>query len=46
VPGSSVAAAVEARDRAGVTYRLRYEVDVVRVEDRWEIAALATDPAN
>jgi hypothetical protein len=44
VPGRSVAAAVEARDRAGVTYRLRYEVDVVRVEDRWEIAALATDP--
>jgi hypothetical protein len=45
VTGRSVAAAVEASDRDGVRYRLRYALDVVRVEDRWEISALATDPA-
>jgi hypothetical protein len=44
VDGRSVVAAVEARDGDGVRYRLRYAIDVVRVEDRWEIAALATDP--
>ncbi|MEA2382312.1 MAG: hypothetical protein QOH72_2283 [Solirubrobacteraceae bacterium] len=44
VDGRSVVAAVEAADGDGVRYRLRYAIDVVRVEDRWEIAALATDP--
>jgi hypothetical protein len=44
VDGRSVVAAVEATDRDGVRYRLRYALEVVRVEDRWEISALATDP--
>jgi hypothetical protein len=44
VAGRSVVAAVQARDRDGVRYALRYAIDVVRARDRWEIAALATDP--
>jgi hypothetical protein len=44
VDGRSVAAAIEARDRDGVVYRLRYALDVIRARDRWEISALATDP--
>jgi hypothetical protein len=40
----SVVAAVEASDRDGVRYALRYELDVVRAGPRWEIAAIATDP--
>jgi GNAT superfamily N-acetyltransferase len=44
VADRGVVAAVEATDRDGVRYRLRYALDVVRVEDRWEISAVATDP--
>jgi hypothetical protein len=44
VVGGTVAAAVEVSDRDGVRYALRYELDVVRAEDRWEIAAIGTDP--
>lgn len=44
VPGRVVAAAVEATDTDGVRYALRYELGVARAEDRWEIAAIGTDP--
>jgi Conjugative transposon protein TcpC len=44
--GGSVLASVEASDRDGVTYQLRYELDVRRVDQRWEIAAIQTDPTT
>jgi len=40
----SVAATVQASDRDGVRYRLRYALDVVRDGARWLVRALATDP--
>jgi hypothetical protein len=42
--GVSVLASVEASDTDGVSYALRYELDVRRVDQRWEIAAIQTDP--
>lgn len=42
--GGSVLAVVQARDRRGVQYSLGYELDVVRTQGRWEIAAVQTDP--
>ena len=30
----------------GVDYALRYELDVRRVDQRWEIAAIQTDPTT
>jgi hypothetical protein len=44
--GASVLASVEASDRDGVSYALRYELDVRRVDERWEIAAIQTDPTT
>jgi hypothetical protein len=42
--GASVLASLEASDGDGVSYALRYELDVRRVDERWEIAAIQTDP--
>jgi hypothetical protein len=44
VPRRALAATVEARDADGVRFALRYELAVVRADDRWEIAALGSDP--
>jgi hypothetical protein len=44
--GASVLASVEASDGDGVSYTLRYELDVRRVDKRWEIAAIQTDPTT
>jgi hypothetical protein len=44
--GGSVLASVEATDEDGVTYALRYELDVRRIDERWEIAAIQTDPTT
>ena len=43
---ASVLASVEASDGDGVSYALRYELDVRRVDQRWEIAAIQTDPTT
>jgi hypothetical protein len=42
--GGSVAIEVETSDRSGARYLLAYELDVVRAQGRWEIAAIQTDP--
>jgi hypothetical protein len=42
--GSSVLAVVQAQDARGVHYALEYEMDVVRADGRWEVAALQMDP--
>lgn len=42
--GGSVIVEVEASDRSGAQYQLAYELDVVRRQGRWEIAAIQTDP--
>jgi hypothetical protein len=42
--GTSVLAVVQAHDGRGVQYTLAYEVDVVRQQGRWEIAAIEMDP--
>jgi Conjugative transposon protein TcpC len=42
--GSAVLATVQARDARGVDYTLAYELDVVRVQGRWEISAVQMDP--
>ena len=44
--GASVLASLEASDGDGVDYALRYELDVRRVDQRWEIAAIQTDPTT
>jgi hypothetical protein len=44
--GASVLASLEASDGDGVEYALRYELDVRRVDQRWEIAAIQTDPTT
>ncbi|MEA2395331.1 MAG: hypothetical protein QOJ82_3222, partial [Solirubrobacteraceae bacterium] len=44
--GGSVLATVQAADAHGAIYTLRYELDVVRVGPRWEVAALQTDPTT
>jgi hypothetical protein len=44
-PGAgAVLATVRAQDARGVHYTLAYELDVLREQGRWEIAALQTDP--
>jgi Conjugative transposon protein TcpC len=44
-PGAdSVLATVEAQDARGVRYTLAYELDVVRAQGRWEVAAVQMDP--
>jgi hypothetical protein len=40
----SVLAVVQAQESRGVQYLLAYELDVVRVHGRWEVAAIQTDP--
>jgi Conjugative transposon protein TcpC len=40
----SVSALVHAQDARGVRYALAYEVEVVRRQGRWEIAAVQMDP--
>ena len=42
--GRTVAAVVQAHDERGVEYVLAYELDVVRQQGRWEVAAIQTDP--
>ena len=42
--GGAVLAQVRAEDTTGATYALRYELDVVNVAGRWEIAAIEVDP--
>jgi hypothetical protein len=42
--GGSVLAVVDAADRRGALYTLRYALDVVRVGGRWEISAVQMDP--
>jgi hypothetical protein len=44
--GGAVEALVQASDVSGVRYSLAYELDVVRVRGRWEIAAVQTDPRS
>jgi len=41
---SSVLAVVRAQDRRGVRYTLAYELEVIRAQGRWEIAAVEMDP--
>ncbi len=44
-PGAgAVLAAVQVEDRRGVQYTLAYELNVVRQQGRWEIAAIQMDP--
>jgi hypothetical protein len=43
---ASVLASVETSDQDGVAYSLRYELDVRRVDERWEIASIQTDPTT
>jgi hypothetical protein len=44
-PGSdAVLAVVQASDGRGAHYTLAYELDVVRAQGRWEIAAIQMDP--
>jgi hypothetical protein len=44
-PGvDSVLATVAAQDARGVRYTLAYELDVVRAQGRWEVAAVQMDP--
>jgi hypothetical protein len=40
----SVAAVVEAHDERGARYTLGYELDVVDVNGRWEVAAVEMEP--
>jgi hypothetical protein len=40
----SVLALLTASDPHGVRYTLEYEADVLRIQGRWEIAAIQTDP--
>ena len=42
--GQSVLAVVQARDARDARYTLAYELDVVREQGRWEVAAIQTDP--
>jgi hypothetical protein len=42
--GSSVLALVQARDGRGVQYTLAYEVEVERMQGRWEVRAVQMDP--
>ncbi len=42
--GSAVLATVQAQDGRGVRYTLAYELDVVRDQGRWEVAAVQMDP--
>jgi hypothetical protein len=44
-PGTgAVLAIVQAQDARGARYTLAYELDVARVQGRWEVSAIQTDP--
>jgi hypothetical protein len=44
-PGEgAVLAVLQAQDARGTQYTLAYELDVSRVQGRWEISAIQTDP--
>jgi hypothetical protein len=43
---TGVIATVVAADQRGASYTLSYELDVVAVGGRWEVAAIQTDPTN
>jgi len=42
--GDAVSAVVQAEDARGVRYTLAYTLDMTRVADRWEVAAIQVDP--
>jgi hypothetical protein len=42
--GTSVLAVVRAQDSRGTQYLLAYELDVVRLQGRWEVSAIQSDP--
>ena len=42
--GSAVLATVQAQDSRGARYTLAYELDVLRAQGRWEVAAVQVDP--
>jgi hypothetical protein len=42
--GGSVLAVLQAQEHRGVSYTLQYEVDVVRADGRWEVAAVQMRP--
>jgi hypothetical protein len=42
--GGSVLVVLQAADALGARYTLSYELDVARVQGRWEISAIETDP--
>lgn len=44
--GRSVLVTAEAAEAGGTSYTLRYELDVARVQNRWEIAAIQMDPTT
>jgi Conjugative transposon protein TcpC len=46
-PGAgAVLAVVAAKDARGARYMLAYELDVARVQGRWEVSAIQMDPDN
>jgi Conjugative transposon protein TcpC len=42
--GDAVTATVQAQDARGVRYTLAYDLDVVQIAGRWEVAAIQMDP--
>jgi hypothetical protein len=42
--GRSVLAVVQAQDARGTRYTLAYELDVARLQGRWEVSAVQMDP--
>ena len=44
--GSAVEVTAQASDARGVRYTLAYELDVARVQGRWEVSAVQTDPRS
>ena len=42
----TVLAVVAAGDTRGARYTLAYELDVARVQGRWEVSAIQMDPDN
>jgi hypothetical protein len=40
----SVVAVLQARDTRGATYTLAYELDVTRLQGRWEVSAVQMEP--
>ncbi len=43
-PGTGVVAVVQAQDAHGARYTLAYELDVARVQGRWEVSAIQMNP--